>query len=58
MSHTRHDARPAFLLGYTSDIPTANYIHSRIEFGILNGRYWEYDRKFLERRETTRDSDD
>ncbi len=34
-----------FLMGYAGDILTANYIHSRIEFGILNGRYWEYDPK-------------
>jgi len=49
------DNRPRWLRGYKDDIIGAHYIHSRIEFGILNGRYWEYDTKFLERRERYND---
>jgi hypothetical protein len=39
-----------FLMGYGRDILTANYIDSGIEFGILDGRYWEYDPRYLARR--------
>jgi len=44
------DCRPMFLMGYGRDILTANYIDSGIEFGILDGRYWEYDPRYLARR--------
>jgi hypothetical protein len=52
------DNRPRWLRAYKGDIFSATYIHSRIEFGILDGRYWEYDPRYLERREKFNYSDD